>query len=632
MYRFQGASMIFSLLSGVARVLNFVSAKLTDLANLISRRSQSSKYPLLPQNDPATTQRQASLNQSRQLYQYNYTYIESLPMVEKVPKNERFSLSWGLLVGKVVVKVLLNDRANPSTFIDKEKSKAQQLDFSKRLLEASMSQSENALVELLSDLPSILEDEPIDLEGSNIQEYNNLFWIIPLPAISQNFKSNSEFARLRVAGFNPLVIQKIKALEAKFPLTEAQFQKVLAGDSLAAAGAEGRLYLADYIELTAIAGGTFPKSEQKYINAPLALFAIPKGKKSLTPIAIQLGQDPNTNPIFVCQAGDEPNWMLAKTVVQIADANYHELISHLGRTHLFIEPFAIATNRQLASNHPLYVLLKPHFQGTLAINDAAQSGLINAGGTIDSLLAGTITSSRALSVQGVKTYNFDEAILPVALKKRGVDDPNLLPDYPYRDDALLVWDAISTWVKSYLSIYYFNDNDVIRDSELQAWAQEIISDNGGRVTSFGQSGQIRTFDYLVNAVTLLIFTGSAQHAAVNFPQGDLMVYAPAFPLAGYTPAPTSTTGASEADFFAMLPPIDQAKSQLTMTYILGSVYYTTLGEYGPSYFKDDRIQQPLIDFQDHLKAIESTIKSRNEKRVTDYNYLRPSRIPQSINI
>jgi arachidonate 15-lipoxygenase len=489
--------MIFSLLNGAAKILNFVSAKLSDLANLILRRSQSSKYPLLPQNDPAITQRQTALNQSRQLYQYNYTYIDSLPMVEKVPKNERFSLSWGLLVGKVVVKVLLNDRANPSAFIDKEKSKSQQLDFSKRLLEASMSQSDNALVDLLSELPTILEDEPIDLEGSNIQEYNDLFWIIPLPAISQNFKSNSEFARLRVAGFNPLVIQQVKSLDARFPLTEAQFQTVLAGDSLAAAGAAGRLYLADYAELTAIAGGTFPKSEQKYINAPLALFAIPKGKKSLTPIAIQLGQDPSTNPIFLCQAGDEPNWMLAKTIVQIADANYHELISHLGRTHLFIEPFAIATNRQLASNHPLYVLLKPHFQGTLAINDAAQSGLINAGGTIDSLLAGTITSSRALSVHAVKTYNFDEAMLPVALKKRGVDDPNVLPDYPYRDDALLVWNAISAWVKSYLSIYYVNNNDVIKDSELQAWAQEIISGNGGRVTSFGQSGQIRTFDYLL---------------------------------------------------------------------------------------------------------------------------------------
>lgn len=626
--------MISSILRGIAQILNFLATKLSDLASLILRRSPSSKYPLLPQNDPEIDRRQALLNQSRQLYQYNYTYVAPLPMVEKVPTGEQFSLSWGLLVGKAVIEILLNDIANPFLLSEKGKdaSKARQQDFSKRLLEAGVAQSNSAIIGLLSEIPTLLETEPTNVEGSNIKEYNDLFWIISLPKISQNFTTNSEFARLRVAGFNPVTIQRIKTLDAKFPLTEDQFQTVLAGDSLAEAGVQGRLYLADYAELTAIAGGTFPKGAQKYINAPLALFAVPKGQQSLTPIAIQLGQDPSAYPIFVCQADDEPNWLLAKTVVQIADANYHELISHLGRTHLFIEPFAIATNRQLASNHPLYILLKPHFQGTLAINNAAQSGLISAGGTVDSLLAGTIASSRTLSAQSVENYNFNEAMLPVALKKRGVDDVNMLPDYPYRDDALLVWGAIATWVKNYLSIYYFSDTDVLRDSELQAWAKEITSVDGGRVKSFGQNGQIQTFDYLVDAVTLLIFTSSAQHAAVNFPQGDLMDYTPAIPLAGYTPAPTATTGATEADFFAMLPSIDQAKSQLTMTYILGSVYYTTLGDYGSDYFNDDRLQQPLRDFQDGLKAIESTIKSRNETRVADYNYLKPSRIPQSINI
>ena len=41
-------------------------------------------------------------------------------------------------------------------------------------------------------------------------------------------------------------------------------------------------------------------------------------------------------------------------------------VSHLGRTHLFIEPFVIATERQLGENHPLRLLLRPHFEGTLA--------------------------------------------------------------------------------------------------------------------------------------------------------------------------------------------------------------------------------------------------------------------------
>ncbi|MFN9536064.1 MAG: lipoxygenase family protein [Pseudanabaena sp.] len=627
--------MLLSLLSGIAQILNFIAAKLEDLADWISRRSPSSEYPMLPQNDPEISQRQAFLDNARQLYQYNYTYIESLPMVETVPTNDRFSLPWIILVLKTAVKLLRNNQAILSlSKNEKQTTETTQEDFSQRLLAASESRSESVLVELLADLPKALETQPTGLEGDRIEEYDNLFRIIPLPVISQNFTSNDEFARLRVAGFNPLVIQQIKALDARFPLTEAQFQTVLPSDSLAVAGAEGRLYLADYAELEAIVGGTFltpEKSRQKYINAPLALFAVPQGEKSLTAIAIQLGQDPNTNPIFLRQADEEPNWLLAKTVVQIADANYHELISHLGRTHLFIEPFTIATNRQLASNHPLYILLKPHFQGTLAINDAAQSTLVSAGGSVDSLLAGTIATSRALAVHSVKSYKFDEAMLPVDLKNRGVDDPKLLPDYPYRDDALLIWEAIATWVKNYLSVYYFSDSDVTRDTELQAWAAELISNEGGRVTSFGQDGQIRTLAYLIDAVTLLIFTGSAQHAAVNFPQGDMMDYTPAIPFAGYSPAPTETTGATKDSFFAMLPTIDQAKGQLQLTYLLGSVYYTTLGDYGSGYFSDDRIQKPLRDFQDQLKAIEQTIQSRNETRITNYSYLKPSRIPQSIN-
>jgi len=562
--------MLLSLLSGIAQILNFIAAKLEDLADWISRRSPSSEYPMLPQNDPEISQRQAFLDNARQLYQYNYTYIESLPMVETVPTNDRFSLPWIILVLKTAVKLLRNNQAILSlSKNEKQTTETTQEDFSQRLLAASESRSESVLVELLADLPKALETQPTGLEGDRIEEYDNLFRIIPLA------------------------------------------------------------------ELEAIVGGTFltpEKSRQKYINAPLALFAVPQGEKSLTAIAIQLGQDPNTNPIFLRQADEEPNWLLAKTVVQIADANYHELISHLGRTHLFIEPFTIATNRQLASNHPLYILLKPHFQGTLAINDAAQSTLVSAGGSVDSLLAGTIATSRALAVHSVKSYKFDEAMLPVDLKNRGVDDPKLLPDYPYRDDALLIWEAIATWVKNYLSVYYFSDSDVTRDTELQAWAAELISNEGGRVTSFGQDGQIRTLAYLIDAVTLLIFTGSAQHAAVNFPQGDMMDYTPAIPFAGYSPAPTETTGATKDSFFAMLPTIDQAKGQLQLTYLLGSVYYTTLGDYGSGYFSDDRIQKPLRDFQDQLKAIEQTIQSRNETRITNYSYLKPSRIPQSINI
>jgi len=122
------------------------------------------------------------------------------------------------------------------------------------------------------------------------------------------------------------------------------------------------VYVADYTPLAKMVNGNFP-SEQKYINAPVALFAVPpinSSSRSLIPVAIYC-QEALFTPL------EEGTWMTAKSVVQMADSNYHELVSHLGRTHLFIEPFVVATNH-LPKDHNLRKLLKPHLLGTVFIN------------------------------------------------------------------------------------------------------------------------------------------------------------------------------------------------------------------------------------------------------------------------
>jgi arachidonate 15-lipoxygenase len=148
---------------------------------------------------------------------------------------------------------------------------------------------------------------------------------------------------------------------------------------------------------------------------------------------------------------------MAKSIVQTADGNFHEAVSHLGRTHLVTEPFVIATERQLASTHPVGILLRPHFEGTLFINNAAQEFLIDSQGGVDALLAATIDADRVYAAKSVQGYVFNDAMLPTALKLRGVDDPTQLPVYPYRDDALLIWNAIHKWASDYLAIYYRTD-------------------------------------------------------------------------------------------------------------------------------------------------------------------------------
>ena len=326
----------------------------------------------------------------------------------------------------------------------------------------------------------------------------------------------------------------------------------------------------------------------------------------------------------------------AKTAVQVADFNYHEMFVHLGRTHLMSEAFAMATQRQLATAHPLNRLLSPHLEGAMFINEAATLIIMAPLTTGDVILAAPIETLQAGCGRDRLACDFTANMLPNDLKARGVDDATLLPDYPYRDDALLVWSAIQQWVSDYVAVYYQSDADVLGDYELKAWAAEL-----------GASGKVKGFpaitsrSQLIGAVTAIIFNASAQHAAVNFPQSDVMTYAPFSAGTGGAAAPVATAGQSAATWPQMLPSTLAAQEQILLFHILGGVYYRTLGTYLDNAFPylpvllDPAIVGPggpLDRFRATLAAIELTIQQRNATRTRAYDYLRPSRIPSSTNI
>ncbi|WP_437923000.1 lipoxygenase family protein [Sorangium sp. So ce291] len=496
-----------------------------------------------------------------------------------------------------------------------------------------------SLLEMLLSAAGKLFLDQVGMLGpaTSLYDYASEFQTLRLPEIASVYQDDTSFAWMRVAGPNPLVIKRVTSPGANFPVTDAQYQSVMGkGDTLASAGEEGRLYLADYKALGQLVPGTAP-DQQKYVEAPLALFAVPAAgspSRLLRPVAIQCAQTPGAaSPIFT--PSDGVAWEVAKLHVQVADGNYHEMVSHLGQTHLIIEAFAMATPRQLAPEHPVNVLLTPHFQGTLAINNAAEADLIAPGGPVDNLLAGTIASSTQLAIDSVLSYSVNQQFLPAALASRGVEDPDTLPSYPYRDDAVLLWGAIRQWVSRYLAIYYTSDADVQGDYELQSWFAELSSPSGGGLSDIGEDGAISTVAYLADLLTHVIFTASAQHAAVNFPQNFIMGFTPALPLAAYAPAPSITEGLPPSEIFQHLPPLQQALLQLGVMTLLGGVYYSRLGDYDRNipgvYFTDARVREPLEAFQRALLDVETTIGKRNLRRIP-YVVLLPSQIPQSINI
>lgn len=292
----------------------------------------------------------------------------------------------------------------------------------------------------------------------------------------------------------------------------------------------------------------------------------------------------------------------------------------------------IATYNQLSDDHPVSQLLTPHFEGTLLINNLAQKALISSGGIIDKLLAATIDQSRIYGARGAQsfTFHFDDMYLPRWLARRGVDDAAALPFYPYRDNALMVFDAVKQWCTSYVSIAYADDSKVADDQELQAWLTELTAFEGGRLKGIGQEDGIATRAYLSEVLTTVMFTASAQHAAVNFPQSALMSFAPGMPLAAYTPAPGSDGFQPDTRYVDMMPPYANALEQLNILILLGSVYYTELGQYPEDHFQGDAVNQALQTFQHQLAAAEAKMKERDPEG--DYPFLWPSQIPQSINI
>lgn len=638
--------------------------------------------PTLPQQDSPAGQaaRAAQLAVSRTSYVWDtdVATLPGVPLAASVPADNLPTLAWwGLLIG-ISLKIVRNALAVKLGGVDRGELDSPRAKFEAALAECDAIAAHTAalvappppvgtsfLGHLVSDLEAAVAHadreakiaalqahkarlEALmkidDAEGLgtatpvSLDAYRALFDTLPLPGIAWEFQDDAEFAALRVAGPNAMLIEAVgAALPANVPLTSAQYASVVNGDTLEAALTEGRLFKLDYDVLGALDPGTWG-GLAKYVWQPIALFAVPPGGASIVPIAIQGGQDPDEWPIFTpsLAAADQWGWEMAKLIVSVADGNYHELVAHLGRTHLVIEGVAMAAHRHLATVHPIWALLVPHFEGTLFINEAAATSLIAPDGPIDHIFAGTITSTQGLAVAARLDFDFTAKMLPHDLAARGVGPGSALADFPYRDDGLLVWEAIHAWAKQYVALYYASDADVTGDSELMAWADCVAGE--AKIKGFGP---ITTCEALVDACTMIMFTASAQHAAVNFPQKDIMAFAPAITGAGWQPAPPSQSGQDKPGWLAMMPPMALALEQLNVLELLGSLHYRPLGDYRSTdwpyapWFSDPRVtapEGPLAGFQAHLANVETAIAGRNAERMRPYPYLQPSLIPTSINI
>ncbi|WP_089937704.1 lipoxygenase family protein [Candidatus Entotheonella palauensis] len=507
------------------------------------------------------------------------------------------------------------------------------------------------------------------------------------PHLLYNFEANRTFELQRTAGQNPMLLTRVTDLDdlkKKIAITDERYQEAIAhidgnedrywsactdrlrtlneflvndcqllreeffnppfgNDTLDRAFNEKRLFTVDFPQLGDVTASLGPFGEPRYLYQPIGLFALPpkedlqpgqRDRREVAAIALQSKVGVNDPDVPIVLPTNGYTWRALRSIFQQADSMESEYPEHLGLCHMMMETFQVAMRRTMATNHPLYRLLTPHFDNTITTNHIAVSSMLESRGLTQGLQSLSTIDSCRLAAKAVHDADISTLTVWDRLVKQGTDDPEILPNYPYRDDAMRIWNAIEDWVTSYVDIFYKTDTDVLDDYELQNWVHELQLPSGGNLHGIGTDGFIQNKKELINLVSVIMFHGSAEHALTNFPLGQVQMYAPCMPMSIYRPAPTRNDEVkTREDWLAYLPPLQVAVLQLTLGFIVGTTHYTRLGFYMSDNFGDTpEVAEKLRAFNSRLREIESEISSDNKVRPMPYIYLLPSRIPQSVNI
>ncbi|KAL4648881.1 hydroperoxide isomerase ALOXE3-like [Arapaima gigas] len=459
-------------------------------------------------------------------------------------------------------------------------------------------------------------------EWSKLDDINRVF-CTKLTNISvyvqEHWKEDAFFGYQLLNGVNPMVIQRCTKLPSNFPVTDDMVRPFLEPETCLATELQARnIFLCDYKTLEGLPTNVI-NNKQQYQAAPLCLlYKNPEDK--LMPVAIQLKQQPgDLNPIFL-PSDSKYDWLLAKMFVRNAEFSEHQLNSHLLRTHLLAEVFTLATLRNLPMVHPLYKLLIPHTRYTLQINHMARLLLISETGSFNRISSIGGPGIGLMLKRIFSSLTYSSLCMPENIAARGLES---VPNFYYRDDGLRLWDIINRFVRSIFCYYYSSDLEVQKDLELQSWIREIFTYGFLERSSTGQNllmflifyllqtlcipRSFCTVEEVVKFVTMVIFTCSAQHAAVNSGQSTIL---------------------------QTLPDVNVTVQGMSIFWILSrkSSDFVNLGRYPEEYFSESVPCQLIMDMLLELKDLSEVIKERNTGLDLPYTFLCPEDVENSVSI
>lgn len=239
------------------------------------------------------------------------------------------------------------------------------------------------------------------------------------------------------------------------------------------------------------------------------------------------------------------------------------------------------------------------------------------------------------------------------LQNRGLLNAAVGPElshFPYYEDALVIYNALETFMTSMVDSYYDSDSDVKNDSELQTWATEAngpaeaidfptsIPDKKTLVailTHIVRSGPLVQRLISNNHLANILFNKqghlvTSAHHAVNTNQlQSLSMALPFHPAALYSPIPTTKSSSSSATtsnssnssttaIIDFLPPFEQSVAQIEIGGGFSRPQFVGTGRSLINMFNNDTLLALLNDetntaaatFMSTMQAFSDEVSSR----------------------
>ncbi|XP_076825128.1 allene oxide synthase-lipoxygenase protein-like [Clavelina lepadiformis] len=445
-----------------------------------------------------------------------------------------------------------------------------------------------------------------------------------------DWDTDEGMGRQVLTGINPLMVSRCTSLPDYFNVTNDDVKGFLSSNRMLEEEIQaGKIYISDYKELLEGVERNVVNGKELYCPDAVGLFYVNDEGKFL-PIAIQLVPGDRG---YLFTPEDNNRWLLAKMYFRCAGSSQHLWVNHFLVTHGVMEPFSVAIFRCLPRPHPVYKLLRPHLQTVSAINHEAREILIRPESPGNQIIS---VCASALVRKTFETLTLDDLHIPNRLKKQGIDDPSLLPNNYYRDDALALWKIMDKFVGSVLRYYYKSDADVYEDHELQTWAEDVAKSGLGwhDDNTRGMPTRITTVDKLVEICLILMFTSSVQHAAVNFGQFQNYKFVPNSPSSMRLPPPKKTETVTDELIMESLPGANVAMKAAAFTFALSAFYPDEiyLGQYPDRLFNDIAVLEMMEEYRQALAEVSRKIRKRNESLKHPYTFLLPEFVPNNIAI